>query len=714
MPSLSVRLCLAVTVICLLIPSSLMASFPKPLPKFPVGPSPAGVAVGDFNGDGKLDLVLVHQACDTEPRATITVVLGRGDGTFRAPITSTAPFCPAAAGPVFVGDFNGDHKLDIAFDASGIGIALGNGDGTFGPAVNYPVPDGLGMVGVADVNGDGKLDLVYSYSGAPLGFTAVFLGKGDGTFQTLRSSPGIGCTLADLNGDGIFDLIGGLGVQFANNDGTFQSSKAIAGLTACPAVADFNGDGKLDLAIPAPNGVSLLFGNGNGTFQAPVTNQLGIDMSGVGSRDLQAADFNGDGKPDLIVRGSATTILLNGGNGRFSYSGAASYPLGGFLGDFNSDGRTDVVSVFGGKGSQLFARIALAAPDGTLPLPRAYFLKETFGGPYISMAAGDFNGDGKLDLAAVSRQLFGFDTGELSVLLARRPGIFLPPLSSTTGKAGTGFVATADLNHDGKLDLVMASSGGEFTSGSVNVRLGLGNGTFQKPVNYPAPSATSIAIGDFNGDGVPDLAVNNTNPNTIPPTGRILLGNGDGTFHAGPSLPAVILSLAAADFNHDGKQDLAVGVLGGVGIMLGNGDGTFQPPSIIHSGQFRSLVVADFNNDGELDVAGVGGTTLGTVVSVYLGNGKGAVSWAHNSLISTVSGVFSAAATADFDGDGIVDIAVTGNGVGVGRGKGTGYFQPVFFYPIGLGLVAADVDGDGTPDLAVTAGSSVVVLLNKP
>jgi len=103
MPSLSVRLCLAVNVICLLIPSSLMASFPKPLPKFPVGPSPEGVAVGDFNGDGKLDLVVVNQ-----DHFTITVVLGRGDGTFRSPISSTDTCVAAATGPVFVGDFNGD------------------------------------------------------------------------------------------------------------------------------------------------------------------------------------------------------------------------------------------------------------------------------------------------------------------------------------------------------------------------------------------------------------------------------------------------------------------------------------------------------------------------------------------------------------------------------------------------------------------------------
>src|SRR4029077_4205641 len=206
--------------ICLLIPDSVLGSgFPPLLHKFPVGPTPAGVGVGDFNGDGKLDLVLVNQA-----DRTITVVLGRGNGTFGVPITSTTSVPPAGPGLVFVGDFNGDHKLDIAFDASGISVALGNGDGTFGPTVNSSVPGRGGMVGVADVNGDGKLDLVYSYEVSLTDFTAVFLGNGDGSFQSLRSSTGaFGCTLADLNGDGRSHLVGGFGFPFANSNGTFQT-----------------------------------------------------------------------------------------------------------------------------------------------------------------------------------------------------------------------------------------------------------------------------------------------------------------------------------------------------------------------------------------------------------------------------------------------------------------------------------------------------------
>jgi FG-GAP-like repeat len=465
--------------------------------------------------------------------------------------------------------------------------------------------------------------------------------------------------------------------------------------------------------------VSLLFGNGNGTFQAPVTYNLGIPMHDLVSGSLLAADFNGDGKPDLFIKQNqfVGTILLNAGHGIFSSAGAASYQFSEltdyFLGDFNRDGRTDVISV---GGSQFFARIALAGPGGTLPLGRAYLLA---GYDTFSLASGDFNGDGKPDLVAVTTSS-NWQTGESNVLLAKRAGagIFRPPFTSITGDVGTGFVATADLNHDGILDLVMASSGG-ISNGSVNVHFGRGNGTFQKPVSYPAVGPTSIAIADFNGDGIPDLAVNSGNLFGSFFPGQILLGNGEGTFRSGPGLPTGIRSLVAADFNHDGKQDLAVGALGGVGIMLGNGDGTFQPISVLHKGQSGSLVLADFNNDGELDVAAVGTGTLGTVVSVYLGDGKGAISWAHNTLINTASGLFPIAATADFDADGSADIAVTiGHGIAVARGKGTGYFRNAFFYPTGAagGLVAADLDGNGTPDLALTTEgqNSVVVLLNQP
>jgi len=692
--------------VCLLVPGSVLGSgFPALLPKFPVGPTPAGVGAGDFNGDGKLDLVFVNQA-----DRTITVVLGRGNGTFGAPITSTTSVPPAGPGPVFVGDFNGDHKLDIAFDASGISVALGNGDGTFGPTVNYSVPGSGGMKGVADVNGDGKLDLVYSYEMSLTDFTAVFLGNGDGSFQPLRSSTGaFGCTLADLNGDGRADLVGGFGVQFANSDGTFQTVQAVPGLQGCPAIADFNGDGKLDLVGPALHGLNVLFGNGDGTFQAPVTYHLGQDMD-----NFVVGDFNGDGKPDLFVNEGLLigAILLNTGKGRFPT--VANYEFSNFtefvVADFNRDGRSDVVAV----GFQsAFAEIAVAGPGGSLPLPRGYFVH---GETATSVTTGDFNGDGHVDLAVACATLGGPQVGVLNVLRGKGNGTFGAPAASVVGGHGTQFVTAADLNHDGKLDLVFGSGD------AISIRLGSGDGSFQKAVNYPAHGVTEIVVADFDGDGIPDLAVNSTRPNqffNFP--GQILLGNGDGTFRIGADLPNDIGSLVAADLNHDGKQDLAISLrTGGVGIMLGNGDGTFQSVLALRKGQGESLVVADFNGDGNLDVAGVGSTPSAAVASVYLGNGDGTLQIAKNKWIH--GGVSSlGAATADFNGDGNPDLAVTlGSGVvAVLFGDGTGGFQPPSFHPGGFanGIpVVADFDGNGTPDLVFpdSVENTVSVLLNQP
>jgi VCBS repeat protein len=689
---------------CTLSISSLFAKgFPRLLPKFPVGPTPAGVAVGDFNGDGKLDLVLVNQS---GANSILTVALGRGTGGFRLPISTTVAVPAAADGPVFTGDFNGDHKLDIVFwGCDGFCVSLGKGDGTFGLTTGYSDPSNVPF-GVGDLNGDGKLDVINP--------SHVFFGNGDGTFQTPATSlTGAPCVLADVNRDGKLDLIGD-GVQLGNGDGTFQSPIAIAGIGYCPAVADFDGDGKLDLATAvALHGVAILSGNGDGTFQPPVYYRAGEDFP----PGFVVGDFNGDGKPDLFLNYALLmgTILLNAGKGRFP--AVANYQFSNFtelvVGDFNGDGRTDVVAVGFQDNS---GEIALASPTGTLALPRGCFVR---GGDAASVATGDFNGDGHADLAVYAQNMFGSPTaGVLNIFAGKGDGTFRTPLTSLTGgHGGVGnVVAVADFNHDGKLDLAFGSGD------AISIRLGLGNGKFQSPVNYPAHGVTSITLGDFNGDGISDLAVNSSNYNDYRFPGQILLGNSDGTFHLGADLPTNIGSLVAGDFNNDGKPDLAISFrTGGVGIMLGTGDGAFQPVSVLRKGQGNSLVVADFNRDGNLDVAAVGGTpSFATFLSIYFGNGDGTLQVTKNKWIR--AGAFpGGAATADFDGDGNTDLVITltDGTIALLEGDGTGNFRPESFHPGGYGMgapVVADVDGNGTPDLVFIDGheATVSVLLNAP
>ena len=243
-----------------------------------------------------------------------------------------------------------------------------------------------------------------------------------------------------------------------------------------------------------------------------------------------------------------------------------------------------------------FLLVALGGtPSGHAPWFR---VPTVYSGLSGALAAGDFNNDGKPDLAVAN-------LNSVSIVLGNGDGSFQPPVSYTVPDYAAS-VTVADLNGDGKLDLAVPSSGG-----TVSILLGNGDGTFQPAVNYPAGYApASVAVGDFNGDGKLDLAVANFGiPCCSGPRGSvaILLGNGDGTFqppshYAAGSNP---LSIATADFNNDGKLDLAVSTdYSGVQVLLGNGDGTFQPAVRYNVPAYAaSLAIADFNNDGKPDLA---------------------------------------------------------------------------------------------------------------
>jgi hypothetical protein len=321
------------------------------------------MVVGDVNGDGKPDVVAVSDG-------GVSVLLGKGDGTFQPP-TSYSP----GGWSVAIGDFNGDGKLDLVVadpDDGEVYVRLGNGDGTFQAAQtvsNYPILTLTPVsVAVADVNGDGKPDLVVAgWTTSYAGVVSVQLGNGDGTFQPAVTYDAGGTyawlvAVADVNGDGHPDLIvpdsfrvnegqGVVGVLLGNGDGTFQPvvTYDTAGYYAYSvAVADINGDSKPDLIVGnGVGGVGVLLGNGDGTFRT----QWNYFLAGDHETSVAIGDVNGDGNPDLVVANATVPpvlhVLLGNGDGTFQtpvkYSPGGWHPNAVAISDVNADGRTDLL-----------------------------------------------------------------------------------------------------------------------------------------------------------------------------------------------------------------------------------------------------------------------------------------------------------------------------------------------------------------------------------
>ncbi|MGB7333499.1 MAG: FG-GAP-like repeat-containing protein, partial [Terriglobales bacterium] len=401
----------------------------------PGGEVPLGLALADLNGDGKLDLVVANECnssvinCNSGNISGVGVLLGNGDGTFQPAISYNTGGTIAFS--VAVGDVNGDGKPDLVVTVGcesnscgskdptgGVSVLLGNGDGTFQPAVTYSSGGfDASFVAIGDVNRDGKLDLVVSNYCQSLdtcltnGGVSILLGNGDGTFQPAvsYSSGGMNTTavaIADLNGDGKLDLVvvnpcsisygcsvgpGEVGVLLGNGDGTFQpaviySSGGLADESV--AIADVNGDGKLDLVVPnffdntgVTGELSVLLGNGNGTFQSPVNYTIGYNPVSVA-----IADMNGDGIQDLVVENqcsgdqencgfSSVILMLGNGDGTFqppvtfySTGGNIALPSMVVVGDLNGDGKPDVMVANGCGTINCYGSVGVLLNNNAAPL----------------------------------------------------------------------------------------------------------------------------------------------------------------------------------------------------------------------------------------------------------------------------------------------------------------------------------------------------------
>jgi hypothetical protein len=646
---------------------------------------PFGMAVADFNGDGHLDLAVSPNNVDSE----VLILLGRG---------GTEKFGPPTGFPVgglprrmAAGDFNGDGKPDLAVSLDGFGepprklsILINDGTGKFGaPSFINLTGDPVQPV-LGDLNNDGKLDIAVGLStGTTDGIVAILLGNGSGGFSQAANSP------------------------FA----TFSTTASQL------VIGDFNEDGKRDLAIPnSAGGVDILPGDGTGGFTVGPPPQI----SGGGALSLTAGDFNEDGHLDVLAD---NRMFTGSGTGSFAAPIVINIQAGtnaARAGDVNNDGHLDIVA--GGPGG---VTILLGNGTGNLVQAKSYTSGfTTFGAGSSFAVLGDFNEDGKVDLAAVQSRGVGILDGDGT-------GAFDDALSYQTTIPNPDYLVAADFNNDGKQDFVTASAATLPFGSTIEVALGDGNGNFTKKSisNLGLSQPTAIATADFNSDGKLDLAV------TQRLTGKIsfLMNDGTGGFAADASnAPSVLFgsqpsAITTGDFNNDNKADLIVlsSNTNNFLVLLGTGTGTFTTsldgPLQGTSSFNDELAVGDFNADGKSDFAVVRGGG-GNVVKVMKGDGAGDFS---DYALLSLPGIPASVVVRDLNGDGKPDIAansgVIENGmrrseVNVFINDGAGGFNPGASYPVDAAdfLAIGDFNSDNHPDLAASSGfDGLTVLTNK-
>ena len=426
-------------------------------PVFYNGPFGVRLVATDLNNDGKLDLAVALFGGDKG----LGVLLGNGDGTFQ-PVDK---FVPGSATDIAVADFSGDGNVDVAlitYLSREVSVVLGNGDGTFQPATTYPCGDVEFSVATADLSRDGVPDLVLGGGDD----VSILLGNGDGTFGA-PAHYGVGRNFARIgyfNRDRDPDVVAAadssaIGVAFGTGDGTLRAPLVFAGGITGFDVGDFDGDGYGDIIDGDP--LAFLRGLGDGTF-AP-----GVPIADLLVGGPRATDLNGDGKLDFLVTeffGGGIYTFLGNGDGTFQesqFTGLVSTEEVSSVADFNQDGYPDV-AVTDISNKQL--GILLGNGDGTFE-PATYYPTDRY--PFSSVAA-DFNDDGNPDLA-----LCNLDGGTVAIYLGHGDGTFAAPLNIVT--SDPSYVGAGDFNSDGKIDLAITAQD------KVKLFLGNGDGTFQPP-----------------------------------------------------------------------------------------------------------------------------------------------------------------------------------------------------------------------------------------
>lgn len=687
-----------------------------PASEFATGAAAAGVAAADVNGDDLIDLMVANQ-----DDASVSVLLGNGDGTFQERIDYPAPDNPFT---LTCADMNGDGANDIVvvgYQDRVLAVLLGNGDGTF----QSPLTTALDVITysnpfLGDLNGDDILDVVTANAAAGPGDGAVsvYIGNGDGTFERTSQTfvqkiiTGIrSIGLGDLNGDGVLDMAvpnpadEGIGMFIGNGDGTFQPEVPlpIGESIFSGEIADIDNNGDLDIvAAELEETFFIMMGHGDGTFDAPISHPVDY---GIGL--LRAEYLNADEYPDILMmmspnesRSGFVQTMIGRGDGTFE--DARLYESGGrsFQGlavaDVNGDADNDIVVPLI---SEDLVTVLFGNGDGTLDARRVF----PVGDDIDSLLLGDFDGDGLVDLV-----LTPYDEPEVQFWRGDGSGEFNPTTSSLLLEE-IRLMAAGDLNNDGVHDLV-ASHRYDYRRA---VYLGQGDGTFALIYNIEVEGYENFSLGLINDDEILDMVIVDSNAVILLP------GVGDGTFAAPIVTPAESGpgGILIGDFDGDRVPDLVVNAAGdGLSSLAGNGDGTFQEPRELFfplSGLTR-IAAGDFNRDGISDVAFVSRSILFILLS--LGGGEFASPVEYPLLEDSGEMV-----VADLNGDNHQDVVVT-HGFHVDKaslllGNGDGTFQEFTTIRLAMGdpICVGFVNGDRRPDLVAFDDEiqSVVVLLHE-
>ena len=605
---------------------------------------------------------------------------------------SNAPFILAA-------DIDGDGLTDVIMPgpqySNSIAILSGQADGTLAAPKYVPVPQIPYAMAVGDVDGNGTADLVSLTSdNSSSTMVSILFGDGHGNFQqpvTQQTFAGFfpgPAYLADLDGDGKPDLVLALEqwpgtnsslVWLRNTGGGFAAPITLANVVTSSnfAVADFNGDGKADIVYtlytPSSKSLHILMNQGKGNF----ADKAAVGLNGIVGA-VTVLDFNLDGVPDLVVQayqtGNSDALYSFSGNGDGSFTQIASLSNPGTIqlvtGDFDHDGFPD-----------------LAGPSGLEPSGILYFFGDGHGnfvlqpvvGPEGQYAAvGDFNGDGIPDV--VVPDLFNF----VSLALGRKDRNFPSPLALHPSTMTS--ISTGDIDGDGLPEIFVGGDLGDNIPGTVF--LNEGNGSFQFAATT---DPTSFELADLTGKGVVDLLGGNYNLEIWPNNGTLDFSSSPITFSQQTA------NVTVADMDGDGYADIVSACESALctGLMFyGNGSYQFTPVTVPHLD--FPYVIGDFNGDGKLDIAD--GAT-------FLNLGGRAFQEVANNGLPLLHG--SLAVVADFDGDGKDDVAINLPGseeisIYYSRGDGTFYQWAQIDpgqYPGALAV--GDFNGDGRPDLAV-------------